>query len=397
MWQYLERKARDLFHLYGFQEVRTPILEKVSVFERSLGDTTDVVQKEMYVFEDRGGRRVAMRPEGTAGVIRYVASKGQDAQDARLYYMGPMFRCERPQAGRKRQFHQFGAEAIGAPNPAADAECLAMQIHLLRAWGLQGFTVHLNTRGLPEDRVAVEQGLRAALEPHHAALCEDCRRRIETNVLRVLDCKQEGCRAIADQLPSVTSLMSPESRAYLERVAGVLKTLEIDVVLNPRLIRGLDYYVHTVWEITHPALGSQDALAGGGRYRITLGNRTIEGVGFAMGAERVIMALTKDQGLDRFAEKSPMVWIVSMGEAAFTDNLRLAQTLRMRGVRCGMDLAGRSMKAQMRAADREGASSVVIRGDTELEKGTALLKDMKMGTQEELGAAELVAKLAHPA
>ncbi len=393
IWQRIESCVRELFHCYGFGEIRTPILEKSFVFLRSLGETTDVVQKEMYLFDDRGGRQIVVRPEGTASVMRFVALKGQEAQDARLYYIGPMFRCERPQAGRKRQFHQVGAEAIGPALAAADAEMIAMQVHLLRNLGLRNFNIHVNTRGLPEDRAVVTAGLRAALEPHIPNLCDDCRRRIDTNILRVLDCKNETCKKIAATLPPVTTFMAETSRKYLDDVLRLLKLLEIDAVVNPALIRGLDYYIHTVWEITHPALGSQDALAGGGRYRITLAEKTVEGVGFAMGFERLITAVQNDNPAFAAGEAQPMIWLVSFGQPAFEDNLKLLQTLRFRGVRCGMDLAGRSMKAQMRAADRSGATAVVIRGDNEMASGTFQFKDMKTGVQIALTLPELLENL----
>lgn len=392
IWQRIEEQSRRIFDLYGYTEIRTPLLEKASVFERSLGDTTDVVQKEMYAFEDRGGRRVALRPEGTAGVIRYVASRGQDAQDARIYYIGAMFRAERPQAGRKRQFHQVGSEFIGTPNPAADAETLALQLQLLKGWGLSGFEVRVNSLGLPSDRPMVQQGLREALGAQSAVLCEECRKRMETNVLRVLDCKNPACKAVVQNLPPVTTWMSDESRKYLDDVMGWLRRLDIKAALHPALVRGFDYYVHTVWEITHSALGAQDALCGGGRYRINMGGRDVDGVGFAMGIERVIMALQKETPTP--AEKPAMIWLVSLGDPAFQENLVLAQSLRLRGLRCGLDLAGRSMKAQMRAADKSGATLVVIRGDTEMEKGTFVLKDMAAGTQNEVDLPTLMTLLA---
>ncbi len=392
IWQQIEKEARRVFDLYGYSEIRTPVLEKASVFERSLGDTTDVVQKEMYAFEDRGGRRICLRPEGTAGVIRHVASRGQDAQDARLYYIGPMFRAERPQAGRKRQFHQVGSEFMGPPQPAADAETLALQLHLLQAWGLSGFEVRINTLGLPSDRPLVQQGLRAALGEQSAGLCEQCRQRLETNVLRVLDCKNPTCRTLVQALPPVTTWMAPESRAYLDQVLAWLQRLDIHAVVHPALVRGFDYYVHTVWEITHSALGAQDALCGGGRYRIQMGGRDFDGVGFAMGMERVIMALQQQN--PPAVAAGPMIWLVSLGDPAFQENLVLAQSLRRRGLRCGLDLAGRSMKAQMRAADRAGATQVVIRGENEMAKGTFVLKDMAAGSQLELDLPALMAQLA---
>jgi histidyl-tRNA synthetase len=392
-WQRVEDEARRIFHLYGYAEIRTPILEKESVFVRSLGDTTDVVQKEMYAFEDRGGRRITLRPEGTASVMRFVASRGQDAQDARLYYIGPMFRAERPQAGRKRQFHQVGAEYIGAPSPAADAETLALQLHLLKAWGLDGFEVRINTLGEPSDRPLVHKGLAEALGARAGELCEDCRRRMATNILRVLDCKNPACRAIVKELPPVTTWMSEASRKYLDDVVAWLKRLEIPAVVHPALVRGFDYYLHTVWEITHGALGAQDALCGGGRYRIAFGDRPIDGVGFAMGIERVLMALEKNGAGPAADSGAKRVWLVSLGQRAFHENLVLAQSLRLRDIACGMDLAGRSMKAQMRAADRAGATHVVIRGDAEMDKGTFLLKEMAGGTQVEVEMPELIVRL----
>lgn len=392
-WQSLEATARAIFRCYGFGEIRTPMLEKIAVFTRSLGDNTDVVQKEMYTLASRDGKeQYALRPEGTAGVMRYVASLGQDGQDARLYYIGPMFRGERPQKGRRRQFHQIGVEAIGAPSPAADAEAIALQVHLLRAWGLKDFQIQLNTLGVPEDRAAIQAGLRAALAAHAGALCEDCRRRMETNVLRVLDCKRPECRAIVAGLPPATEYMQPASRDYLQQVLKFLHRLELKAQVNPALVRGFDYYLHTVWEITHPALGAQDALSGGGRYRMNLGGRAVEGVGFAIGLERAIMAVEHDVPAVA-PERRPAAWIVSLGERAFAENLHLLQTLRQQGVACGMDLSGRSMKAQMRAADRSRASLVVVRGDSELDKGTFMLKDLATGQQVEVTLPELMQRV----
>ncbi|MBN1269107.1 MAG: histidine--tRNA ligase [Kiritimatiellae bacterium] len=394
LWQMVESRGRDVLERYGFEEVRTPIVEYAPVFERSIGDTTDVVQKEMYTFDDRGGRRLALRPEGTAGMMRYVAGAGPEAENARIYYIGPMFRCERPQAGRRRQFHQLGVEIIGPAGAALDAECIALQHHLLTEWGLSRCEIVVNTRGGFEDRRAVAEGLRDALRPKLGELCEDCRRRFEVNVLRVLDCKQEACRGMVAELPPVTAFMKPESRQYLDEVLRILALLEIKVRVEPRLVRGLDYYVDTVWEITHGALGAQDALSGGGRYRIDVGDQVIEGVGFAAGLERIVAALRGENVKAEDFAKKPRVWIVSLGEKALEENLVLAMALRRRGVRCEMDLRGRSMKAQMRAANRAGAAAVVIRGDHEMEKGTFLLKDMAGGAQEELAMPDLMERLA---
>jgi len=390
LWRMIEDRARDIFNAYGYEELRTPLLEKLSVFKRSLGDTTDVVQKEMYAFEDRGGREVALRPEGTAGAIRHLAGRGEEGLNARVFYIGTMYRCERPQAGRKRQFQQVGVEATGEPNPLADAECIALQQHLLEAWGLTGSKIQISTRGMPSDRQTVADGLRKALQPHLHDLCEDCQRRIDENVLRVIDCKNAGCGAIVDQIPSALEFMSEESRTYLDQVIQALGTMGIEVEVNPKLVRGLDYYVHTVWEITHDALGAQNSIAGGGRYEIALGKKGIPGVGFAMGVERVITSL-EACGItaDQFVPAGG-IWLVSLGEAALAENMKLARELRARGLRCGMELDAKSMKAQMRKADRANAAKVIIRGDNELAKGLAVVKDMAAGTQEEFSLEEVI-------
>jgi histidyl-tRNA synthetase len=390
LWQMLEERAREIFARYRFQEIRTPILEKTALFTHSLGDTTDVVTKEMYSLEDRGGRKLSLRPEGTAGAVRHIASGAEETANARVFYMGPMFRCERPQAGRKRQFHQIGVEAVGAPNPRADAEVIALQLHLLSAWGLEGAKIRLNTIGLPEDRAAVLEGLREAIRPRLSELPEEAQERFETNVLRLLDSKDKIVQAIIADVPPVIEFMSADSRAYLDTVFETLRSLEIDVEIDPSLVRGLDYYVHTVWEVVHGGLGAQNALSGGGRYRVQVGNKTIDGVGFAMGVERMIAAL-ESTGItaDQFAPK-PAVFIVSLGEAALKENMLLAQMLRQRGIACEMELADRKVKAQMKRANKSGAEQVIIRGDTELENGIFVIKDMKEGTQQEVELPDLM-------
>jgi len=390
LWQMIEERAREIFARYRFQEIRTPLLEKTELFTHSLGDTTDVVTKEMYSLQDRGGRNLSLRPEGTASAVRYIAAGAEETANARIFYMGPMFRCERPQAGRKRQFHQIGIEAVGAPNPRADAEVIALQLHLLSAWGLEGAKIRLNTIGLPEDRAAVVDGLREAIRPRLSELPEDAQQRFETNVLRLLDSKDEAVQKVIADVPPVSEFMSADSRTYLDTVVETLRSLEIDVEIDPSLVRGLDYYVHTVWEVVHGGLGAQNAISGGGRYRIQIGNKTIDGVGFAMGVERMIAALGSN-GItaEQFAPK-PAVFIVSLGEAALKENMLLAQMLRHRGIACEMELADRKVKVQMKRADKAGAEQVVIRGDTELEKGIFVVKNMADGTQREVDLPELM-------
>jgi histidyl-tRNA synthetase len=389
LWRMMEERARSIFNGYGYDELRTPVLEKLSVFQRSLGDTTDVVKKEMYSFKP-SKHELAMRPEGTAGTIRHLAGRGEEGLNARVFYIAPMFRYERPQAGRKRQFHQVGVEATGQPNPLADAECIALQKQLLDAWGLTGSKIQVSTRGEPSDRKPVADGLRAALQPHLGDLCEDCQRRIDENVLRVIDCKNENCGKVVDRIPSAIEFMSDASRSYLDQVIQALEAMEIEVVVNPRLIRGLDYYVHTVWEISHSALGAQDALAGGGRYEIALGKKAIPGVGFAIGFERAIMAL-EACGITagQFVPQGG-IWLVSLGEAALAENMKLARALRAKGMRCGMELDAKSMKAQLRKANKAGAEKAIIRGEDEISKGTAIVKNMADGSQEETKLEEVI-------
>lgn len=384
LWRMIEERARRLFDAYGYEELRTPVLEKLSVFKRSIGDTTDVVQKEMYAFTDRGGREIALSPEGTAGTIRHLAGRGEEGLNARVFYIAPMFRCERPQAGRKRQFHQVGVEATGAPNPLADAECIALQRHLLETWGLTGSRIRISTRGMPADRGPVAEGLRQALQPHLDELCDDCRRRIDENVLRVIDCKNEGCIGIVDRMPSALEFMAAESRSYLDEVIGALDAMGIEAAVDAKLVRGLDYYVHTVWEITHDALGAQNAIAGGGRYEIALGRKAVPGVGFAMGVERVITSLEACGVTAEQFVPAGGIWLISMGREALLENMKLARGLRDQGIRCGMELEEKSMKAQMRKADRAGARKVIIRGDDELARGVVVVRDMTAGTQQEV-------------
>ena len=389
LWRWMEGAARETMRRYGFTELRTPLVEHEEVFTRSLGGTTDVVQKEMYAFE-RGGRRYCLRPEGTAGVMRHAAGMGPaDTAGARWFYWGPMFRCERPQAGRKRQFHQCGAECLEEPSPLVDAEILALQVDLLRAWGIPNCTVRINTRGAAADHAAVAAGLRDALRPFEGRLCEDCRRRIDQNVLRALDCKQPGCREVVEGLPDLTSWMSEESRAYLAKTEALLKGMGVDVVRDPLLVRGLDYYEHTIWEIASDAEGQQNALAGGGRYRMQMGGRELAGVGFAVGIERVAGMLERLGLASAHAvEEKPDAWLVGLGEAAQEANLALMRELRAEGLRCRMAPGG-SMKSQMRAANKSGARWAVIRGDEELSAGTAAVKDMESGEQRVVGVAEV--------
>ena len=394
-WLELENTARRIFSLYGYGEIRTPVFEFTEVFQRGLGSETEVVQKEMYTFEDRGGRSLTLRPEGTAGVMRALA--GTDAMNGveqRVFYMGPMFRGERPSAGRRRQFHQIGVENAGRVAPELDAESIAMLAQFLNESGAGGFELLINTRGVKEDRGPAEAALREHFAAHIDDMCEDCRTRLERNVWRILDCKQECCRKYVDTAPDAASLFGQNSRDYFKRVCDMLTTWEVPFKVEPRLVRGLDYYVHTVFELTHTALGGQNAIAGGGRYELTVPgfNRPVQGVGFAAGMERLLM-VREAAGRLAPAAATPDVFLVSLGERALAYNGKLAGDLRLGGISTALEYEAKSMKSQMRSADRLKAKKVLIIGDSELDAGEAVLKNMADGSQKNVKFTEIQTEL----
>lgn len=392
-WRFLEETARSVFGRYNYGELRTPIFEATEVFQRGLGDETEVVQKEMYTFEDRGGRSVTLRPEGTAGTMRALLNTDVlNGVEQRVFYIGPMFRGERPAAGRRRQFHQVGVENVGRVAPELDAETIAMLLDFLEELGITGATLKLNTRGVAADRPAAAAALKAFFSKHIDLLCEDCRKRLEGNVWRILDCKVESCREIIANVPDYAGMFSESSREYFQEVCKRLDWLGIKYEIDPFLVRGLDYYVHTVFEITHPGLGAQNAIAGGGRYELTLPgeSKPVIGVGFAAGMERLLMvreALNLPPAGGFEAPKS--VFIVALGEAAEEFKFKYASSLRKQGIAVATELAGKSMKAQMRAANRANAACAVIVGDEELAKEVAVLKDLVGGEQKEVAFADL--------
>jgi len=395
-WLELENTARRIFPLYGYGEIRTPVFEFTEVFQRGLGDETEVVQKEMYTFEDRGGRSLTLRPEGTAGVMRALSgTEAMNGVEQRVFYMGPMFRGERPSAGRRRQFHQIGVENAGKAAPELDAESIAMLSRFLNEAGAGGFELLINTRGVKEDRGPAEAALREHFAAHIGDMCEDCRTRLERNVWRILDCKQECCRKFIDSAPDAASLFGQNSRDYFKRVCDMLTDLEIPFKVEPRLVRGLDYYVHTVFELTHPALGGQNAIAGGGRYELTVPgfNRPVPGVGFAAGMERLLI-VREAGGVAVPAPAVPDVFLLSLGGNARKFNAKLAESLRRAGISAALEYEEKSMKSQMRTADRLKAAKVLIVGDSELENGAAILKNMADGTQKEVPFAEIGEVLA---
>lgn len=391
-WRKIENSAAKIFSLYGYGELRTPIMEFTELFQRGIGGETDVVKKEMYTFEDKGGRSLTLRPEGTAGVMRSLAGTDvMNGTEQRVYYIGPMFRGERPAAGRKRQFHQIGVENAGTITAAGDAESIAMLMHFLEEIEISGSTLLLNTRGSFQDRKPAEELLLKHFQDNIDSLCDDCKDRINRNVWRIVDCKQPRCGEIVSKLPDITQSFSRESRDYFAEVCKHLDSMGVDYTIDPRLVRGLDYYAHTVFEVTHPGLGAQNSIAGGGRYEVAVPGmkHPVVGVGFAVGVERLLMA---QEALEVTTEATPVpeFFFVSLGKEAKFANLQLAMQVRREGFSCIAALEDKSMKAQMRAANRLSAKFAIIRGDTELEKQIVVCKNLENGEQHEISEDTIV-------
>lgn len=394
-WERLETTARSVFRRYGYGELRTPVFERTDVFVRSIGDETEVVQKEMYTFEDRGGRSLTLRPEGTAGAMRAIANQGlAQGEEKRVFAIGPMFRGERPAAGRKRQFHQISLEAVGKCTPALDAECILMLNDYLEAIGLGDIDIKINSRGTADDRSRVAPRLQKYFRGHAQTLCDDCKRRIDTNVWRILDCKNASCQPVIEQAPPITDLLSAESKAYFNQVCDLLDALGVRYSLDPRLVRGLDYYEHTVFEITSQAagLGAQNAVAGGGRYRISLpgSKKPVEGVGFGIGMERLLLALHPDGFVPRGTGRVE-IFVAGRGQDTLVTLVQIAQELRAAGFAVVNEHENRSLKAQFRTADRLNAAIVVIVAEEELAEGNVSVKDMRSGEQEKIARDQAAA------
>jgi len=394
-WQYIEAKARKVFDEYGFSEIKTPILEKTSLFTRSIGEDTDIVEKEMYTFPDRKEELLSMRPEGTASVVRaYVQHKMYASSSfTKLYYFGPMFRYERPQKGRNRQFYQIGAEAIGVSSPAVDAEVISMLHTFFDQLGLDGLVVNINSIGCAGCRPAYKEKLLKFIAGSVDELCDNCQRRYEDNPLRVIDCKSKGCREKTIDAPSILDSLCGGCHDDFERLKDYLSDLNIPFNVNHRMVRGLDYYTKTAFEITSDNIGSQDAVAAGGRYdRLVeeIGGPPTPAVGFAIGVERLSMLLVEDDiNLKRF----PDLFIAALGDKAYNRAFRLAHDLRTREVKVEYDHEGKSLKAQMRRAGALGASYVLILGDAEIESGRAVLKDMNNHEQSDIAWEEIVPEM----
>ncbi|MGX1982538.1 histidyl-tRNA synthetase [Thermolongibacillus altinsuensis] len=395
-WQYVEQIARELCRRYNYKEIRTPIFEHTELFLRGVGDTTDIVQKEMYTFTDRGGRSITLRPEGTAAVVRsFVENKmyGDPNQPVKLYYLGPMFRYERPQSGRFRQFVQFGVEAIGSNDPAIDAEVIALAMDLYRSLGLKKIKLVINSLGDISSRKAHREALIAHFKGRIHEFCEDCQVRLENNPLRILDCKKDREHELMKTAPSILDYLNEESRAYFEQVKSYLNKLGIPFEVDPRLVRGLDYYNHTAFEIMSEAegFGAITTLCGGGRYNglvQEIGGPETPGVGFALSIERLLAALAAE-GIALPIEEGIDCYVVALGEEAKKEAVPLVYALRNEGISVEKDYQDRKVKAQFKAADRLQAKYVIIVGEDELARNVANVKNMQTGEQVEVALSEL--------
>ena len=394
-FQRIEAAMHRIFGAHGYREIRTPILEYTEVFKRSVGDSSDIVNKEMYEFLDKGGRSVTMRPENTAGVVRAMVDHkllvNNDPQ--LLYYIGPMFRYERMQAGRYRQFWQIGAESFGVATPESEAESLAMLFDFLGALGLKSLSLSLNSVGTPESRPDFNAAFRAFFDARADRFCEDCHRRIETNPMRILDCKNPGCQAALEGHPTIVDFLDDASKAHHLRLKELLITLGIPFTENPRLVRGLDYYTRTAFEVLSSDLGAQSALLGGGRYDglvKMLGGPDTPAFGWAIGLDRLAMVLKQLQG-DAPFEPPPL--LIPLGEAASAKALQLARQWWAAGLQVQLETRGCPLKKALGSANRMGVKLALILGDGELEKGTVAVKHLETGTQEEWTVAEVPSKL----
>ena len=396
-WRHVETTVRDVMRRHNFEEIRTPILEPTELVARGVGESTDIVQKEMFAFE-RKDTQYVLRPEITAPVVRsflqhHLAQRGGVQK---LFYLGPCFRAEKPQKGRYRQFHQFGIEILGADEARADAETIAVLMAICEALGLSDLDLRLNTLGTPERRAEYVEALRGYLEPYADELSDTSRRRLERNPLRILDTKVEHEQKLLRDAPQLIEFVGEESLAHYDEVKGLLADLGIEYEEDPRLVRGLDYYTETTFELESPGLGAQSALAGGGRYdrlaEVLGSDAPVPAVGFAAGMERLFLALDA-AAVDRPESPTPDVFIAALGDEAERWVFRTSQELRATGLHVAHDLKGRSLKAQMKEANRQNAPYTMIIGGNELEAGAATVKEMESGEQEEVAFDELATYL----
>lgn len=396
-WNYVEGEIRELCRRFGYSEIRTPIFEHTELFQRGIGEGTDVVDKEMYTFTDRGERSITLRPENTASAVRAYLQNKLYAQSnlVKLFYIGSMFRYDRPQAGRMREFHQFGVEALGEANPAVDAEVILLAMNLLEGLGLKDLELSINSVGCPKCRSKYRTMLQDFFRDKLEDLCEDCRSRFERSPLRILDCKKDSDKPYMADAPKITDCLCEECAEHFAKLKELLTSAGISFTHDPRLVRGLDYYTKTAFEIKYPPLGAQSAVAGGGRYDgliEEMGGNPTPAVGFATGLERLLLAL-ESQNLLPEKNRSVDAYVVALGETAQAEGFKLLNSLRQQGLSAAMDFAGRSMKAQMKQANKLGAKYSVILGEDEIAEGVVMLRSMEDSSQEKVPMNQVAEKI----
>ena len=389
LWRYIEGIMREEAEKYGYGEIRTPTFENTELFVRGVGDTTDVVQKEMYTFADRDeGRSISLRPEGTASVARALIENGRcsDPMPLKYYYIMSCFRHEKPQAGRSREFVQFGTEMFGSNSPASDATAIALANSVLQRLGLTNVKLHVNSIGCKECRPKYRQALVEYYNSHIDTLCDTCKTRLDKNPLRLLDCKNPDCHALAENAPKTIDHLCESCESNFTMLKGALDAMKIDYVVDSSIVRGLDYYTGTVFEFIAEGIGAQSTVCGGGRYDglvSSLGGPELPGIGFGMGITRLILAM-RELGLDNIEGAKPLIYIAALGEKAMIKGLEITERLRREGKFAECDVVGRSLKAQMKYANKKGAKYTLIIGDSEVEAGVAQLRDMESGEQSEV-------------
>lgn len=394
----MESRARQVLELYGYQEVRTPLIEDSAVFTRSLGSAEEIVTKQMYLFQDRGGREVALRPEGTASVVRALIERGLDKTGGltRLYYLGPMFRAERPQAGRRRQFHQLGVEVFGSASPYQDAEVLALLTRLLREAGAGAAVLKINNIGCRQDRPEMVKRLKEYFKGHLDHLCQECKLRLEKNPLRIFDCKQERCRSIAHESNKPSQWACGGCREHFDKARQALDLLGIPYEVDHQIVRGLDYYTRTVFEAVHEGLGAQNAIGAGGRYDDLvgqMGGEPVPAVGFALGLERILMAQEQEAKVSVSSAKRPQVFVATVSPAEIPKGLALAEALREKGIACVNNVDDRPLKRQLEQAEKWGCVLVAIQGEAERSKKVVTVKQMAARAQTEVPEDQWVEKV----
>ena len=397
-WNYVENKFREICSLFGYEEMRTPVFEHTELFKRSVGDTTDIVQKEMYSFTDKGGRDITLKPEGTAGVVRaFIENKlYADTQPTKLFYITPCFRYERPQAGRQRQFHQFGIEVLGSDGPSVDAEVISLAVQFFNEMGLKNLSVNINSVGCPTCREEYNRKLKEYLDKKVDVLCETCLERKDKNPMRVIDCKNPHCKENLQDIPFMIDHLCEDCKDHFDKLQTYLKEMDINYVVDKTIVRGLDYYKKTAFEIISNDIGSQSTVCGGGRYdglvEMLGGPKGISGIGFALGAERLLLTL-ENNNIEIENPKSTDIYIATIGDAAKTKSFKLIKDLRTNHISADNDHLDKSLKAQFKYSDKLNAKYTVVIGDDELANDTATLKNMKTSEQTTIKLSELVDEL----